>query len=83
MRGRLGLQGGSGGHLGRLQELAGHGGRQRVRGLGADHLVQRVDEVAARPVRAQARAVERAAHFRLVLGVPLDAPQLRRPVRKL
>lgn len=46
-------------------------------------LVWVVDEVAARTVWAQARAVVGAAHLRLVLGVARQATQLLGPMSKL
>ncbi len=47
------------------------------------HLVQRVDEVAAGTVGAEADAVVGAAHVRLVLGMAVDGAQLGEPVREL
>ncbi len=53
------------------------------RGGSRAHLVQRVDEVAAWSVGAEADAVVGAAHVRLVLGMAVDGAQLGEPVREL
>jgi hypothetical protein len=53
------------------------------RGRRRAHLVERVDEVAAGSVGAEADAVVGAAHVRLVLGMAVDGAQLGEPVREL
>lgn len=46
-------------------------------------LLKVVDKMAARTIRAQARRVVSTTQLRLVLGVPLQQPQLLPTVRKL
>ncbi len=54
----------------------------RAGGRGA-HLVEGVDEVAARTIGAEADAVVGAAHVRLVLGVAVHCTQFSRTMGKL
>ena len=69
-----------------MQRIAGAEGAQvpgGAPGRRGSPLISVVDEVAARPVGAEADGVEGAAQLGLVLGVPRQAAQLVEAVRKL